>query len=119
MGINTDEQWPVDALLLAVETDSLGDRQNMRLVEGVVQRRAAVSGGSKSHPVRRHGRIGAIDIVGGNQAGDVGQHLGLGWFTGIRGDAHHLPPVAISGATKLEVFPAARRRRESKGRDAG
>ena len=88
MRVHAEKQRAVDLLLLAVETDSLGDGQNMRLVEGVVQRRAAMPGGAEGHALRRHGGIGAIDIVGRDKAGDVRQHPGLGGFTGIRGNAH-------------------------------
>ena len=115
MGIDTHEQRPVDALLLAIETDSLGNCQDMGFVEGVVQRRAAMPGGSEGHPLRRHGGIGSIDVVGGDETGNVGQHPGLGGFPGIIGNAHQLPPRAISGAIRLKVIPAAPRRREKKG----
>ena len=41
-------------------------------------------GGAEGNALRRHGGIGAIDIVGGDKAGDVCQHPGLGGFSGIR-----------------------------------
>ena len=90
MGIHAHEQRAVDTVLLAVETDSLGDCQNMRLVEGVIQRRTSVPGGSEGHALRRHGGIGAIDIVGCDKAWDVSQHPGLGGFTGIRTYFHDI-----------------------------
>ena len=88
VGIDADKQRPVDTLLLAVETDSLGDGQNMGLVEGVIQRRATMAGGSEGHALRRLSGIGAINIVGGDQAGDVYQHPGVCRFTGVRRDIH-------------------------------
>ena len=74
-----------------------------------------MSGGPKGHALFRHGGVGAIDIVGGDEAGDVDQHPWLGGFTGMGRNAHYLPPVTISAAIKSKVFPAARRHRESRG----
>jgi hypothetical protein len=42
VSIHTDEQGPVDALPLAVPTNGLRDGEDVRLVEDVVQRQAAM-----------------------------------------------------------------------------
>src|SRR5208337_5343967 len=60
----------------------------MFLIEGVVQRRAAMPGGPEGHALRRHGGIGAIDIVGGEESGYVHQHRCFGRLSCVRAYFH-------------------------------
>ena len=74
MGVDADEQRPVDAGLVPMVADRLADRQDMRLVEGVIERRAAMPGSAERHPLRRHRRIGPAGEIGRHQLRDVRQH---------------------------------------------
>ena len=68
-----EEQRPVGALSAPVFADGLGDRQDVVLVEGGVQARAAVPGGPEGHPLVEVAGVGRLGVVGGDQVGDVDQ----------------------------------------------
>ena len=51
MGVDADEQRAVDAARLAMIAQRLADRQDMRLVESVVERGAAMPRGAERHPL--------------------------------------------------------------------
>ena len=57
------EQRAVDPLRPAVLADRLGDRQDVGLGEGAVERRAAMPAGAEGDALARVGRIGPIGIV--------------------------------------------------------
>ena len=71
VGVLPDEEGAVVALLSAVAADRLGDGQDVRLVEGPVERRAAVSGGAERDALAGHVRIGPQVVVGGDEPFDV------------------------------------------------
>src|SRR5438034_11542018 len=52
--IDADVERPVNALLLAVETNRLRNGENVRLVERVIERRTAMSRGSKRNALCGH-----------------------------------------------------------------
>ena len=56
MRVAAEEQRPVDPLLLAVAADRGADRDDVRLGEAAVERRAAVPGGAERHRRRRRPR---------------------------------------------------------------
>jgi hypothetical protein len=66
-------EGPIDALLAAVVADGLADGQNMSLVEGMIQRGAAVARGTEDDLMGRLLRIGLQRIVGADQARYVDQ----------------------------------------------
>jgi len=71
MRIETYIKRSVDALLFAVKTDRLGYSQNMRLVEGVVERAAAMPGGSERDALRGYRRIWLPRVVSAHQLEDI------------------------------------------------
>ena len=79
---------PVIPCRLPVPANGLGDGQNMRLVKGIVQRRAPVPGSAEGHPLRGHGRVRLSGVIGGDQPGDIDQFCGLGRFAGPWMDSH-------------------------------
>ena len=84
MGVDPDEQRPVDAAGLAMIADRLADREDMVLVEGVVERGAAMPGGAERNPLRRYGRVGLARKIGRHQPRHIGQHRRLGGLAGER-----------------------------------
>src|SRR6185312_9796762 len=52
VGVDADEQRPVDAGALPVLAQRLADGENVRLVEGVVERRAAMPRGAERDALR-------------------------------------------------------------------
>jgi hypothetical protein len=79
--IDTDAKRPVDTLLFAVETDGLGYREDMRLVEGTVERAAAMPGGPEGHALRGHGWVRMPRVIGRQEIGDVDETRRIGDFT--------------------------------------
>jgi len=51
--------------------DRLADRKNMPLIEGTVERGAAMSGRAEGHPLPRHGRIRPPTVIGVDELSDV------------------------------------------------
>ena len=63
MGVDADEQRSGDAVRRPVQTDCLSDREDMVLVERIVERRAAMAGGAERNLLRRVFRFGlAVEI---------------------------------------------------------
>jgi hypothetical protein len=56
--INTEIQRANDVFRLTLQANRLGDRENVPFVESQIERRAAMAGGAKRHPLRRHFGIG-------------------------------------------------------------
>ena len=59
---------PVDVLVLAVQTDGLRDREDVRFVKGPVERRAAMAGGAERDALLRIPASG-LSVVRGHQLG--------------------------------------------------
>src|SRR5260370_38871273 len=59
--IKTDVKRAADALLFAVKTDGLGYREDMRFVERVLERAAALPGGSARAALPGHGGVRLVD----------------------------------------------------------
>src|SRR5664279_1733373 len=62
----------------------LADRQNMSLVEGVVEGGAAMPRGAERHPLRRHRWIRLSGKIGRHQPRDIGQFRRVGDLAGER-----------------------------------
>ncbi len=54
MRIDADVERSVDALLLTIEANRLRDRENVRLIERVIERGAAMPGSAEHDPLRGH-----------------------------------------------------------------
>ena len=55
--VNADEQRAVDAALAPVKTDLLANRQDMRLVKGIVEGRPTMTRGAEGNSLRRDCRV--------------------------------------------------------------
>src|SRR5450631_1114408 len=96
MGVEADEQRAVDAVLLAVVANGLGDREHVGFVEAQFERSAAMSGGAEGDALRADRRIRALTEVGGDQSRHVHQAIRRCGLAGQRVDtrAH----VAVAAA---------------------
>ncbi len=74
VGVHAEVEGTADPLRLPVLADGLADGENVRLVETVLQRRAAVPGGAEGDPLRRIGGIGHVRVIGRDQPRYVRQH---------------------------------------------
>ena len=90
VGVHPHEERTVDPVRLAIRADGLRDGQNVRLVEGALERRAAVPRRPERDALGRDGRIGVLRVVRGHQSRDVDQHRGWSRRSGKRTDLHHL-----------------------------
>jgi hypothetical protein len=90
VGVDAEEDGTVDPLLSAVLADRLRDGEDVRLVEGVVERRAAVAGSAEGDAFLATARVGLVRVVGRDEAWDIGEHRGLGKLTGTWVDGHRL-----------------------------
>src|SRR5262245_51867437 len=71
-------EWSVDALLLAIEANRLRYCKNVRLIEGVVERGASMTGSSKRDALRRYCWIGSPRVIRGDQTRDIDQQRWVG-----------------------------------------
>ena len=100
VGIDANEEGPVDALLLAIEADGLGHGQDVRLVEGVVERGPAMPGGAEHHALRGHGGIRSLRVVGGDQPRHVDEDGRIGGLSGEWTDGHSRRSSAAGDGTQ-------------------
>ena len=84
VGVDAGEQRPADAAGLAVIADRLADREDVGLVEGVVEGGPAMPRRAERHPLRRIGGIGLAHEIGRHQPRYIGQHRRLGRLAGER-----------------------------------
>src|SRR5690606_20681191 len=84
VGVAPDEQRTVGALVAPVLDDRGGDRDDVRLVERMVQAGPAVPGGAEDDLLRRVVRVRGEVVVGADHLVDVDQVTGLGGGSGTR-----------------------------------
>src|SRR5207245_5751439 len=109
MGIASEEQWPVDALLLAVAAGGFADSQDVRLIEAGVEGRPAVSRSAKGDTLGFDARVGLELVVRGQQPVDVHQLGRVGHTPGRGADLGHRlkpypsrrAPLQVAGMTPL------------------
>ena len=65
-------------LLLAIKANRLRDGEDVRLVEGVIERGAAMAGSSKHDALCGHGWIRLPRVIRGHQPGHVDQQRRIG-----------------------------------------
>ncbi len=87
VGVHAEKQRAIDLLPPAVQANGLGDGEDVPFVEGPVECGAAMSRGAEHDPLRRHGRIGTLRVVGGDECGHVDQHR---WFRGFSCQGAHV-----------------------------
>ena len=73
VSVPAKEERAVDPMCPAVETDRLDDRQDVRLVEARLERRAPVPGGPEGYALRRHRGIRPLRGVRGDEPRYVNQ----------------------------------------------
>ncbi len=91
--IEPDEQGAVDPRVLALEADRLGDCEDVVLVEGGIERGAAMPGGPEHDPLRGHGRIRLSLVVSIDEARDVDEDRRGSGLSGERADLGHVASV--------------------------
>ena len=87
MGVDAEEERAVYSMLLAIEADRLGDRHDVRLVERIAERRAAMARGAEMDALRRLRRIRNAGKIGTDQVGGSDQLGGIEELAGQRADA--------------------------------
>src|SRR5271166_5594118 len=90
MRIETDVKRTVDALLFAVKTDRLRYREDMPFVERVVERTAAMPGGSERDALRGDGWIRLPGVVGRHQLVNIDEDRRVSGLTRKRTHFHCL-----------------------------
>ena len=77
MGVTADEHRAGGAVRGAVLDDRLGDRQDVRLVERAVQRRATMTRRPERHLLGDVVGVGFDRVIRGDQVGQVDEVFGL------------------------------------------
>src|ERR1700683_5704928 len=100
MGIHPKKQRPVDSMLLAITTNRLRDRDDVRFVKGARERRASMPRGAERNALRSDRSVGALQIVGSDQARHIDQHRGWRGFSSERtyfhdGDSTRRPSILL------------------------
>ena len=82
--VDADEQRAGDAASAPVMTDRLADRQDMRLIEGVVEGGAAMTRRAERHALRRDRRVRFAGEIRCHQPRHIDQHRWLDRLAGER-----------------------------------
>ena len=80
--VDAEKQRAGDVLPRAIQANRLGDREDVPLVERLLERRTAMSGGAKRHALRRHCGVGHPGVVGGDEPRHIDQHSRLRRLSG-------------------------------------
>ena len=75
MRVLAHEERPADFVRAAIFANRLGDREDMRFGEGVVQARAAMAARAEAHELIRIGEIGSTVVEIGLQSAHIDQEL--------------------------------------------
>jgi hypothetical protein len=73
VGVDADEERPVDAARSAVLDDGLGDGEDVLLVEAAVQRGPTMTRGTEGDALPASRRIGHARVILGDEERDVDQ----------------------------------------------
>ena len=85
VGVFGEEEGAGGVLGGAVLDDGLGDGGDVVVVEGGGEGAAAMAGGSEGDALGGDGGVGMEGVVGGDEAGDVDEVFGQGWWPGVLG----------------------------------
>ena len=80
MRVHAQKQRPIDARAAPVQADGLADGQDMRLIEGSGERRAAMPRGAEGDALRSDRGIRHLREIGGHQPRHIDQHR---WRDGL------------------------------------
>src|ERR1700722_9069937 len=75
MSVDAEIQWTVSILLLAIQTDGLGDGENVPFVESPLEGRPTVPRSDKGHALGRHGSLGDIGVAGGDEPRHIDEYF--------------------------------------------
>ena len=92
MRVDAEEKRPADPVLAPVLANGLRDREDVPLVEGHVERGAAMSRGSERYALRSDSRVRPLGKIRRNQSRDVYQIRRLRRLTGARTNGHERGP---------------------------
>ena len=67
MRVDAEEQRAVDCLALAVMANGLSDRENVRFVEALFERRPAMPGRAELHCLPGYRGVGRLGVIGGDE----------------------------------------------------
>jgi hypothetical protein len=73
VGVDTEEERSVDALVDTVAANGLGDGEDVRLVERSEERRSPVTLSAEGDSLPGDRRVGRLGVIGAHQPGHVGQ----------------------------------------------
>ena len=104
MRVLAEVEGAIDPLGAAVVADRPGDRQDVRLGERIVERRAPVPTGAERDALARIARIGPIPIISLLQRGDVDQYTRRSQLTCQGMNRHRIPPLSLIHRTWFD-FP--------------
>ena len=90
VGVDADEQRAGQPGFAAVVADRLRGRQDVVFVEGVFQRRAAMTRGAEGDALRGIGRIGLSGEIGGHQPRNIDEISGIDRLAGGRIGCSHM-----------------------------
>ena len=94
MGIAPQKERPVNAIGLAVVAYGLSDGINMFFIKGLQQRRAAMPGCAKRHPLGRNSGIGIFGKIGADKNRNIFKIFRCRKFSGSGMDYRHdVPPL--------------------------
>ena len=91
MRILRQEYRPVDSVRGAILADGLRDRENVRFVESIRERCAAVAGRAECDTLGSFRRIRPAGIISRDELRNIGQLRRTGRFPCVRMDAHFFP----------------------------
>src|SRR5439155_26074663 len=111
---DADVERPVNALLLAIKANRLRDCEDVRFVERVIERGAAMPGSSKHDSLGGHGWIRSPGVICGHQAGHVDQQRRFGRLACKWRNCHlFFLCVEIKSEFRILISPCLRRRAAS------
>src|SRR5690606_20481778 len=93
VGVDAEEERPIDALLLAVLADGLRDGEDMLLVECGREGGAAVARGAEADTLLAAPRIGLERVVGADEPRDVHEPVARRRLTSKRVHSHAPAPL--------------------------
>src|SRR5579872_7402847 len=98
MGVDAEEQRPVDTGRFSVLANRLGYRQNMPFVESVLKGGPAVSRSPEGHAFTRNPRVRALGAIRVQQLRNIQQHRFTSRLAGHGTDLHSFETSLFSNS---------------------
>ncbi len=103
VGVDSEEERSVYAVLFPINANRLRDGQDMPLVERVIQCGTSMTGGAEGHPLRRNARVGTVGIVRRHQTRRVDEIRGLGRLASHGTNRHEFSLVGRTGGPPCRI----------------